>query len=63
MIQRDFDKVTELYDQGFRCIKYQTDENGKFEVFLKNFEDENIDSLVCGDVAEIARIKDYIDNY
>lgn len=63
MTLKDFEKVNKLYQQGFRCIKYEDDQKGQFTAFFKNFEDEKIDSLTCKDDEEIVKIKDYIDNY
>lgn len=60
---KDYEKVTKLYQQGFKCIKYEDDQNGQFTAFFKNFEDEKIDSLLCNNDEEIAKIKDYIDNH
>ena len=63
MVEREFDRVIKLYEQGFRCIKYENVESGEFRVLFKNFKDEKIDSLVCSNKDEIIKIKQYIDNY
>ncbi len=59
----NFEKVKTLYDNGFRCIRYENGDNGEFTAYFKNFEKEEIDSLVCEDENEISEIKSFIDTY
>ena len=59
----NIEKVKKLYQNGFRCIRYENDINGLFTAYFKNFKQEKIDSLTCGDESEINEIKSFIDLY
>lgn len=55
------EKFRGLYDNGFRCIKYEVDETDDlFTVYLKNFENENTDTIKCNPEDGMI-LKNYID--
>ncbi|KNF09435.1 hypothetical protein CLPU_3c02140 [Gottschalkia purinilytica] len=56
-------EIKNLYENGFRCIRYDNGEDGKLTVHLKNFEDEKIDTLIYNDEEQILQIKNFIDEY
>ncbi|MGF7056480.1 hypothetical protein [Brassicibacter mesophilus] len=58
----NLERVKELYQNGFRCIKYEDDEDGRLAVYFKNFENEAIDMILSEDKYEIENIKSYINN-
>lgn len=49
-----------FYDEGYKCIKYEQDENGELVIYLKNFEREKIKTLYCNDSKEIGEIKSFL---
>lgn len=50
-----------LYEDGFRCIKYEVDElDDLFTVYLKNFDNENTEVIKCNS-KEGMILKNYID--
>jgi len=55
-------KLQELYNKGFKCIRYEEGNKGQLVAYFKNFEDEGIDELTSYDETEIEEIKNYIDN-
>ncbi|WP_425446597.1 hypothetical protein [Dethiothermospora halolimnae] len=59
----NINQVKDLYNKGFRCIKYEEHDNGEFKAYFKNFEEEKIDSLSCKDKKEVGEIKSFIDSY
>lgn len=58
-----FNKVKGLYEDGYKCIRYEDTENGQFTAYFKNFEDERIDTIICNNKEEIREIKTFIDTY
>lgn len=62
MNYEELNKVKDLYNQGFKCIKYEEESNGCLKAFFKNFESESIETLVSQNKKEIKEIKKYIDN-
>ena len=55
------DKFKRLYEDGYRCINYETDEKGHlFTVYLKNFENEKTETLECN-AEDGAILKKHID--
>ncbi|WP_026893734.1 hypothetical protein [Clostridiisalibacter paucivorans] len=60
--QRPLDMVKNLYDKGFKCIKYEEDENQRLKVYFKNFETEKIDDLTLYNVQSIKDVKEFVDN-
>lgn len=55
------DKIKELYNNGYRCIKYEDHENGEFAAYFKNFENERSDSVFSDNLDEVSEIKNFID--
>lgn len=51
-----------LYDDGFKCIRYERDDNDDMIIYLKNFEKERIEELVVTDADEIKDIVEFL-NY
>lgn len=55
------EQVKVFYDYGFKCIKYEQNLDEELVIYLKNFENEKIETLYCNDKQEINEIKKYID--
>ncbi|AFS78983.1 hypothetical protein Curi_c19790 [Gottschalkia acidurici 9a] len=56
-------EIKDLYENRFKCIKYEFADSGDFTVYLKNFEEEKTNTVVIKDEKEISDIKNFIDNY
>lgn len=55
-------KIEQLYKDGYKCIRYEKNSEGKFVAYFKNFEEETSEELFSYDEFEISNIKDFIDN-
>lgn len=54
-------QVKIFYDQGFKCIKYEQKSDDELVIYMKNFENEKIQTMYCNDKQEIQEIREYID--
>ncbi len=63
MEKKNMDKLKQLYENGYKCIKYEDNSDGELKAYFKNFEEEKIEELVSYDESEITQIKNYVDNY
>ena len=61
-MHKDLNKVKELYDKGFKCIKYEDGINGQLSIYLKNFEKEKVQQLNVDNMVEIQEIKNFINS-
>ena len=62
MSYENLEKVKELYQKGFKCIKYEDSSDKRLIVYFKNFENEAIDMISSQDKCEIEDIKSYINS-
>ena len=61
-MDKNLKEVQELYDKGFKCIKYEDGINGELSIYLKNFEQEKVQQLNVDNLVEIQEIKNFIDS-
>ncbi|QIB26653.1 hypothetical protein [Caloranaerobacter azorensis] len=61
MEKRNLKQLENLFNSGFKCIKYEDEANGEFKAYFKNFETEKIDTIVSNDKDEINKMKQLID--
>ncbi len=54
-------RIKSFYDNGFKCIRYEQNQNGELVIYLKNFESEDIETLYCTNKQEIDQITNFID--
>lgn len=59
---KNYNKICKLYDEGFKCIRYDDQKNGSMNIYLKNFEIEKSDTIKVTDFNEKMRIKNYIND-
>lgn len=55
----NFENVKNLYEDGYRCIYYDTSINNPY-VYLKNFENENSKEIQFENEEEFIKFKNYI---
>lgn len=55
-------QVRNLYDDGYKCIKYENNQNGDLTAYFKNFEKEKSAEITCSIKKEAHEIKSFIDN-
>ena len=58
-----FEKLQRLYEQGYRCIRYDDVKDEKMNVYLKNFDNEKSHSMEITTYTDKAQIIDYINKY
>lgn len=63
MEENSFEKLQRLYDQGFRCIRYDDVKDEKMNVYLKNFDTESSKSMEITNLNDKMLIMDYINKY
>lgn len=56
----DFNHLKGLYEDGYRCIYYNNDENCN-TIYLKNFESEDSKTVNLKNNSEFEQFKNYID--
>lgn len=56
----NYEKLCQLYQSGYKCIRYDDVKDGKMNIYFKNFDEEKSDSIEVTDYDEKMRIKGYI---
>lgn len=56
----DFNKLKELYEDGYRCIYHDSSENDTYKVYLKNFDTEGSEVIELNNEEDFSQFKDYI---
>lgn len=59
MSDNNLELLKKMYEQGYRCIRTE-DINNTMTVYLKNFENEKVDTVSTDKLAEKNQINDYI---
>ncbi|SHH56191.1 hypothetical protein [Tepidibacter thalassicus] len=54
--------LKKLYEDGYRCIYYDSNKNEVFTVYLKNFEQEKSEVIEIENPQEFNEFKSYIDD-
>lgn len=55
----DFNKIKNLYEDGYRCI-YHDCANNSYKVYLKNFNTEGSEVIELSNEEDFNQFKDYI---
>ncbi|WP_326908495.1 hypothetical protein [Sedimentibacter sp. MB31-C6] len=58
----DFEKIQNMYDNGFRCIRYDDTKDGEMSIYFKNFESEESEAMRVKGFEEKMKIKSFINN-
>lgn len=61
MDNRNLNKLKNLYDKGYKCIRYD-ENNDEFTAYLKNFELEKSKEIRSYSKKEFDLLKSFIDN-
>ncbi|MDF2950343.1 MAG: hypothetical protein K0R07_2394 [Sedimentibacter sp.] len=56
----EFEKIKEMYDKGFRCIRYDDTKDGDMCVYFKNFESEDSEAMKVSGFDQKMQIKSFI---
>ena len=57
----EFKELKDKYNEGFRCIYTEKDEDNGLTMHLKNFREEKIHTIHAKGDMEIGQIEDYLD--
>jgi hypothetical protein len=57
----NIEKLKRLYEKGYKCIRYEDDEDGQFKMYFKNFEKEQIEDINSTNTSEINVLKSFVD--
>ena len=56
----EFEKIKEMYDNGFRCIRYDDTKDGEMCIYFKNFESEDSKAIRINGFEQKMQIKNFI---
>ncbi|RDY23551.1 hypothetical protein CHF27_007195 [Romboutsia maritimum] len=56
----DFNKLKELYEDGYRCIYHDNSDNSTHTVYLKNFDTEGSEVVELNNENDFSQFKNYI---
>lgn len=57
----DFETLKHKYQEGYRCIYTEKDEDSGLTMHLKNFREEKIHTMNIKSDMEIGKIEDYLE--
>lgn len=56
----DFDKIKQMYENGFRCIRYDDTKDGEMCIYFKNFENEDSMAMRVKGFEQKMKIKNFV---
>lgn len=56
----EFEKIQKMYEDGFRCIRYDDTKDGDMCLYLKNFESEDSEAIKIKSFDQKMQIKNFI---
>jgi hypothetical protein len=56
----ELEKIKKMYDEGFRCIRYDDTKDGAMSIYFKNFENEASEAMRVNGFEEKMKIKSFI---
>ena len=56
----EFEKIKEMYDNGFRCIRYDDIKDREMSIYFKNFESEESEAMRVKGFEQKMQIKNFI---
>ena len=58
----ELEKIKNMYDNGFRCIRYDDTKDGDMCIYFKNFENEDSQAVKVKDFEQKMQIKNFINH-
>ncbi|MDD4780153.1 MAG: hypothetical protein PHT02_05985 [Tissierellia bacterium] len=58
----DFEKIKKMYENGFRCIRYDDTKDGDMSIYFKNFDNEASEAMRISGFEQKMQIKNFINN-
>jgi len=56
----EFEKIKKMYNDGFRCIRYDDTKDGEMSIYFKNFESEESQAMRVNGFEEKMKIKSFV---
>ncbi len=56
----EFEKIKKMYEDGFRCIRYDDTKDGDMSIYFKNFDNEESNAMRVSGFDEKMKIKSFI---
>ncbi len=58
----EFERIKKMYEDGFRCIRYDDTKDGDMSIYFKNFDNEASEAMRVSGFEEKMKIKSFINN-
>ncbi len=58
----EFERIKKMYEDGFRCIRYDDTKDGDMSIYFKNFDSEASEAMRVSGFEEKMKIKSFINN-
>ena len=58
----ELEKIKNMYDNGFRCIRYDDTKDGDMCIYFKNFDNEDSQAVKVKDFEQKMQIKNFINH-
>ena len=58
----DFEKIQKMYEDGFRCIRYDDTKDGEMSIYFKNFDNEASEAMRVSGFEQKMQIKNFINS-
>lgn len=56
----EFERIKKMYENGFRCIRYDDTKDGEMCIYFKNFESEDSEAMRVKGFEQKMQIKNFI---
>lgn len=56
----EYEKIKKMYENGFRCIRYDDTKDGEMSIYFKNFENEASEAMRVSGFEQKMKIKSFI---
>lgn len=58
----EYEKIKKMYENGFRCIRYDDTKDGEMSIYFKNFDNEASEAMRVSGFDEKMKIKSFIND-
>jgi len=58
----EYEKIKTMYENGFRCIRYDDTKDGEMSIYFKNFDNEASEAMRVSGFDEKMKIKSFIND-
>lgn len=58
----EYEKIKKMYENGFRCIRYDDTKDGEMSIYFKNFDNEKSHAMRVSSFDEKMKIKSFVND-